>query len=58
MKKSKTNISVVNNVGIRRNADVHIGDNGPYPSGDILDANAILQLIQSTLNPEESGGGI
>lgn len=49
MKKSKTNISVVNNVGIRRNADVHIGDNGPYPSGDILDANAVKEDIDKAV---------
>lgn len=49
MKKSKTNISVVNNVGIRRNADVHIGGNGPYPSGDILDANAVKQDIDKAV---------
>ncbi len=45
MKKSKTNVSVVSNVGIRRNVNVHVGDNGSFPSGDILDANATKQLV-------------
>lgn len=47
MKKSKTNVSVVSNVGIRRNVNVHVGDNGSFPSGDILDANATKQLVDN-----------
>lgn len=47
MKKSKTNVSVVSNAGIRRNVNVHIGDNGSFPSGDILDANATKQLVDN-----------
>jgi hypothetical protein len=47
MKKTKTNISVVNNAGIRRDISVHVGDTGPYPSGDILDANAVNELVNS-----------
>lgn len=46
--KSKTNISVVSNTGTRRKAEVIIGDNGKYPSGDILDANAVQQTIKET----------
>ena len=55
MKKTKTNISVVNNVGIRRNADIHVGDGGPYPSGDILDANATQEAVNKAVN-EVIGG--
>ena len=69
MKKTKTNISVVNNAGIRRNASVHVGKQGPFPSGDILDANAIQEMldddslaVSAALNDLNSrvgsGGGI
>jgi len=46
MNKSKTNVSVVDNVGIRRNIDIIVGKEGKYRSGDILDANATIKLIQ------------
>lgn len=46
MNKSKTNVSVVDNVGIRRNIDIIVGNGGAYRSGDILDANATIKLIQ------------
>lgn len=49
--KSKTNISVVSNTGVRRKSEVIIGDSGTYTSGDILDANATQELINS------GGGG-
>lgn len=49
--KSKTNISVVSNTGVRRKSEVIIGDSGTYTSGDILDANATQELIGS------GGGG-
>lgn len=49
MKKSKTNVSVVNNVGIRRSADIHIGNKGSFPSGDILDANAIQEAVDTAV---------
>lgn len=45
--KSKTNISVVSNTGVRRKSEVIIGDSGTYTSGDILDANATQELIGS-----------
>lgn len=43
--KSKTNISIISNTGVRRKAEIIIGDSGTYTSGDILDANAVEQLI-------------
>lgn len=49
--KSKTNISVVSNTGVRRKSEVIIGDSGTHTSGDILDANAVEQLVNS-----KSGG--
>lgn len=49
--KSKTNISIVSNTGVRRKSEVIIGDSGTYTSGDILDANAVEQLVSS------KGGG-
>lgn len=45
--KSKTNISIVSNTGVRRKSEVIIGDSGTYTSGDILDANATQELINS-----------
>lgn len=50
MKKTKTNISVVNNVGIRRDANIHVGDKGPFPSGDILDANAVQETVDDAVS--------
>ena len=47
MNKTKTNISVKTNTGSRRKVDIIAGDNGPYVSGDILDANATKQLIDN-----------
>lgn len=46
---SKTNISVVDNAGIRRKANIAIGDNGSYSSGTILDANAVEELVDQKL---------
>lgn len=51
--KSKTNISIVSNTGVRRKSEVIIGDSGTYTSGDILDANATQELIGS-----DDGGAI
>ena len=47
MNKTKTNISVKTNTGSRRKVDIIAGDNGPYVSGDILDANATKQLVDN-----------
>lgn len=46
--KNKTNISVKDNLGARVTSDMIVGTDGPYVSGDILDANATLQLINGT----------
>lgn len=43
--KAKTNISVRNNLGQRVISDIIIGKTGTYTSGDILDANAVVELI-------------
>ena len=50
MKKYKTDLSVTNNVGIRVKANILVGENGVYESGTLLDANAILELINSKMN--------
>lgn len=45
---NKTQLSVVDNVGIRRAANVLVGeDSTEYTSGDILDANATKELVDS-----------
>ncbi len=43
--KRKTNISVLDNLGIRREINIEVGENGSNISGDILDANATESLI-------------
>lgn len=43
--KRKTNISVLDNLGIRREINIEVGENGSNLSGDILDANATESLI-------------
>ena len=43
--KSKTDISILDNIGLRRKADIEIGDNGSYESGLLVDANAIEKMI-------------
>lgn len=49
--KSKTNISVLDNRGIRVNPSVIIGNTGNgYVSGDILDANAVYNVINGILS--------
>lgn len=53
MNKTKTNISVKTNTGSRRKVDVIAGDNGPYVSGDILDANATKHLVDKYATKQE-----
>jgi len=43
--KSKTDISILDNLGLRRKADIEIGDNGSYESGLLVDANAVEKMI-------------
>ena len=53
MRKSKSQISVINNAGYRRNADIIVGEPHGHTSGDILDANAVQELVgNSTSLPE------
>jgi hypothetical protein len=46
MNKNKTNVSIVDNSGIRRKASIVIGGSGSHASGIILDANATEKLIE------------
>lgn len=45
--KQKTNISVRNNQGAYTNTHMIIGENRRFASGDILDANATIDVIQN-----------
>lgn len=49
MNKNKTNLSVINNAGIRINPNIIVGESGSHSSGDILDANATEELIQNAI---------
>lgn len=55
--KRKTNISVQDNKGIRISPNMIVGEtfNG-YKSGDILDANAIIDLVKSMI--DAAGGDV
>lgn len=50
MNKSKTNVSIIDNAGIRRKASVIVGNEGSFQSGVILDANATEELINGKVN--------
>lgn len=50
MNKNKTNLSVVNAAGIRVNSNIIVGDQGSYSSGDILDANAVEQVVTTKVD--------
>lgn len=45
MRSSKTNLSVIDNTGARIQPRIIIGDNAGYKSGDILDANAMMNEV-------------
>lgn len=47
MKFNKTNLSVVDNAGVRVQPRIVIGDQGDYRSGDILDANAVQNIVKT-----------
>ena len=47
--KNKTNISILDNVGVRRNASIEVGSSGNNESGLILDANAVEGLINDKI---------
>lgn len=48
--KNKTNISILDNIGVRRNAIIEVGRDGDYQSGVILDANATAKMIENELS--------
>lgn len=52
--KNKTNISILDNVGVRRNASIEVGANGNNESGLILDANAVESLISDKIDSVHS----
>jgi hypothetical protein len=51
--KTKTNISTKNNRGIRIASNMIVGEVAKiYNSGDILDANAIVELVKKMIHDE------
>lgn len=48
--KHNTKISILDNLGIRRNATIEIGPNGSYESGTIMDANAIEKMVDGKVD--------
>lgn len=55
--KRKTNISVLDNFGIRRTSNMIVSQkyNG-FISGDILDANAIVDLVKTVIEVYQASG--
>ncbi len=43
-------MSITDNAGIRRKANIAIGNSGNYPSGTILDANAVEKMVEEKIN--------
>lgn len=52
--RSKTDVSVLDNLGLRRKAEIEIGDSGSYESGLLMDANAIENMVDKKV--EDSAG--
>ena len=51
--KTKTNISTKNNRGMRITSNMIVGEVASiYNSGDILDANAIVELVKKMIHDE------
>lgn len=48
--KNKTNISVRNNLGTHTTSHMIVGSEGPYTSGDIMDANSVNQVVDEKIN--------
>ena len=44
--KQNTKISILDNLGIRRNATIEVGANGSFESGVLMDANAVEKLVE------------
>lgn len=55
MNKTTLNVSVRNAAGITIKPSVIVGDQGSYSSGDILDANAVEELINSKITSVVGG---
>lgn len=47
--KNQTKISILDNLGIRRNAVIEIGGSGSNESGVLLDANAIEKMVDDKI---------
>jgi hypothetical protein len=47
--KNKTDISILDNLGIRRKAELEIGANGSYESGLLMDANAVEKMVDDKI---------
>lgn len=48
--KQNTKISILDNLGIRRNATIEVGLDGSYESGLILDANATEKMVEEKVD--------
>lgn len=55
MNKNSTKISIVDNNGIRRNANIYVGNGGSFSSGDLMDANAVEKLVEDKIAANEQG---
>ena len=55
--KTNTDVSVLDNQGLRRKAAIEIGDNGSFESGLLMDANAIEKLIEAKIAALIGGAG-
>ena len=47
--KQNTKISILDNLGIRRNATIEVGANGSHESGLLLDANAVEKMVDNKI---------
>ena len=47
--KQNTKLSILDNLGIRRNATFVVGTGGSFESGILMDANAIEELIEKKI---------
>lgn len=52
------NVTVNNNQGIRILPDLYVGDNGEFPSGSILDANATSEFVEDKVVEIIGGEGV
>lgn len=47
--KQNTKISILDNLGIRRNATIEVGANGSFESGVLMDANAVEKMVDNKI---------